>query len=162
MDHGLIAMGYQKDAIAKHKSITMKIKTTLGALADSIPALSEVAGMAIAGRTAYAIAKTARAVEAETGPFDEARRAIIGRYAGDKGEIKDAEARAKAAAEIAELRDQEVEISIRPVALDELADLTLKPIHLMQLEWMITDGDEPEPEPAAKRKNGRRREKVDA
>src|SRR5690625_3629654 len=123
----------------------MKIKTTLGALADSIPALSELADMAVAGRTAYAIAKTARAVEAETGPFDEARRAIIERFAGDKGEIEGAEARAKAAAEIAELRDQDVEINIRPVALDELADLTLKPIHLMQLEWMITDGDEPEP-----------------
>lgn len=138
----------------------MKIKTTLGTLADSIPALSEIAGMAIAGRTAYAIAKTARAVEAETGPFDEARRAIIGRYADETGEIMGAKDRAKAAAEIAELRDQEVEISIRPVALDELADLTLKPIHLMQLEWMITDGDEPAP--AAKRKNGRKKEAAEA
>lgn len=139
----------------------MKIKTTLGALADSLAALSEIADMPLAGRTAYRVAKTARAVEAETGPYDKARRAIIGRYADEKtGEIADARNRSKAAEEITELREQEVEIEIQAIHIDDLADLRVKPIHLMQVEWMLVDDDKPEP--VAKRKNGRKKEAADA
>lgn len=128
----------------------MKIKT--GELRKIHGGLIEILKIELPVKPSYWLARIATKVEPETATFERARMGLILKYANKnkKGElvflkdkngkltkeydIKDLESFNK---EFNELAEQEIEINIKPIKLDALGDVKIKPIILAQLEKII-------------------------
>jgi hypothetical protein len=100
------------------------------------PVMAELATMKMNAKTAYAIAKNMRRMEAELAALQAGREAIIKRLSGEDGQIP-SERMEEANKEYSELVQQEVEMQPYLIPLEALGELELTPGQMMALGWMI-------------------------
>ena len=125
------------------------MKFKLAELKPFAEGLKEILDVELPIKPAYWLGKLLVKVENELKHFEEARLKLIAKHSIEKDEkgrpkvdettnryVVDEEAFGK---EFIELCDEEIEIDFKPITLDELGDVKLKPITLAKLERIIKE-----------------------
>jgi len=116
----------------------MKVK--MFALHNSVSALSELSGKPIPAVSAFKVAMLVKAINEPLAAFDETKNTLlkeVGEEQADKpGEYKINDMQ-RWQAEITALLDQEVDLSVPPIKVSELNNVSVEPRHLLALEWCL-------------------------
>ena len=120
------------------------MKTTLGVLMASKPAIDNLAGQVMrSALIAYKVAKLIRRLNHEYESFDVARIAALKRLGtlsedGTQYTLKNGE-REQFEAEMAEVAANEVELNVPELSVEELdrAGAQMSAIHLLMLDWLF-------------------------
>lgn len=120
----------------------MEIK--LITLINSMETIKELSQLKIKAKTSWALAKTAKLMEAEVATFEEVRKKKIEEIATDEEDgnvvIKpNTPEMEKFQAEINELLLSEVTIDAKKISIEDLGDNEIEFGKLLQLEWLIND-----------------------
>lgn len=100
----------------------MKVTLSKVVAPEFFEAFGRLLALPLDGKAAYALAKTARALQAEMSNFDAARLAILKKYGvpdGDKYRIDDEHNLKDANSEMDLVLAQEIELPMEPVAVPE-------------------------------------------
>lgn len=125
------------------------MKFKLAELKPFAEGLTEILNIELPIKPAYWLGKLLRKIEAELKHFDETRMKLIVKHSTEKDEnghpkvdettnryIVDEEAFSK---EFIELCEEEIDIDFKPIKLEELGDVKLKPITLAKLEKILEE-----------------------
>src|SRR3990167_11110474 len=105
----------------------MTLSVTLGQLADSVEALSRLAGTKLKPRIALRVKRVLRAAQPELEEFNKARTPLAEQHGhksadGTKYEFDTPESAQSFADEIADVRREEIMLEASTLALDELGE----------------------------------------
>ena len=129
--------------------ITVKISDLL----NSTEALQKLAKTELKAKLAWLVGKLLKAADKEVQDFNEARMNLIKKY-GEKNEAGDLitdendnckisqENTAQFSAELNELIDSTVEISVNKIKIEDLENVSFTPAEMAQLEAFIDFGEE--------------------
>lgn len=113
-------------------------------LINSMETIKELSKLKVKAKTAWMLAKSAKAVEAECATFEDVRRAKIEEIATEEEEgnkvIKpNTPEMERFQAEINELLASDVEVDVKKIDIEDLGDNEIEFGKLLQLEWLIND-----------------------
>ena len=119
----------------------MKLK--LYQLVNAQPALKDLASKQLIAKAAFKIGRNLKIIASEMELYEARRIALAAKYgtldAANNQYRFDNGAGEKFVAELNDLRETEVENSIMPITVDELADVKMTASDMAQLDWMIED-----------------------
>lgn len=126
-------------------------------VANAINALVEIQGQEVPAPLAFRFARILLAVDPISNAIEVARKALIDKHAkkddkgvpivrkGDNGaDVIDLERPDLFSTELTELMDVKSTIGIDKLSLKDFDGVRIKPLHVLQLKWLIEEFDEPD------------------
>lgn len=120
------------------------MKLTVKQVVEGAGSLKEIMSLKLPGKTAYKLSKVSRKLQGVLDDFAAGRKAILEEY--QEPDEKDATKFIIPAAKVEAfsnamdaILDEEVDLDIEAFPLEALGKNELRPIDLMNLDWLITE-----------------------
>ena len=127
------------------------MKITNQQLVDSIPALQAIGSLQLKPTTAFRIAKTLRVMNDALKDYNDARTRVVDKHSkrDEDGKLEQLPGPPPGRrvfadpdalnADLEELNKIEIDVDAQPIKLAALADEKVASVHLMVLDWLITE-----------------------
>lgn len=119
------------------------MKITIRELANSRPALQDLASKPMKASTAHYVSKAIVAINRALEPFDMTQEKLIEKYGakvmGGQIIFKEDDDEDKFIKELKPVRDEEVELEVQKISIKKLGNIQVAPGTFVMLDWLLED-----------------------